>query len=252
MSEPENQAQTPANSAVRNTAGKGSKQTPNSNLGYLLTDKLREICEKHYNQILPIMAEKVHQEKLQEKGDLKREGQVRSLRQGAHAPRRTQVPSLEGEKPTRRRSSVNAIVFTRLGPRDRNVFTRERQREIEEEWDAADRASHRSPAQTKELCFSKNDHDQGGHCKSKKHRPNYEDDLSQPWLCEETNPFIARIQNLEVPKKTHMPTNVKTYDGTRDLEDHLKMFQAAEKIERCAMPTWCHMFNSMLIGSVIV
>ncbi|GKC31395.1 hypothetical protein Tco_1038689 [Tanacetum coccineum] len=38
-----------------------------------------------------------------------------------------------------------------------------------------------------------------------------------------------------------MPTNVKTYDGTGDPEDHLKIFQAAEKIERWAMPTWCHM-----------
>ncbi|GKA71243.1 reverse transcriptase domain-containing protein [Tanacetum coccineum] len=46
-----------------------------------------------------------------------------------------------------------------------------------------------------------------------------------------------------------MPSNVKTYDGTGDPEDHLKYFQAAAKIERWAMPTWCHMFNSTLIGS---
>nr|GEX49186.1 reverse transcriptase domain-containing protein [Tanacetum cinerariifolium] len=65
MSQPANPTHTPAISSVRNTAGKGSKQTPSSNSGCLPTDKLREICEKHYNQILPIMAEKVHQEKLQ-------------------------------------------------------------------------------------------------------------------------------------------------------------------------------------------
>nr|GEY02523.1 reverse transcriptase domain-containing protein [Tanacetum cinerariifolium] len=57
-------AQTPANSVVRNTAGNGSKQATDGNPGFLLEDRLREICEKHYNQILPIMAEKVHQEKL--------------------------------------------------------------------------------------------------------------------------------------------------------------------------------------------
>ncbi|GKA46916.1 reverse transcriptase domain-containing protein [Tanacetum coccineum] len=45
-----------------------------------------------------------------------------------------------------------------------------------------------------------------------------------------------------------MPVNVKTYDGTGDPDDHLKIFQAAAKIERWAMPTWCHMFNSILIG----
>ncbi|GKF44991.1 hypothetical protein Tco_0131543 [Tanacetum coccineum] len=40
-----------------------------------------------------------------------------------------------------------------------------------------------------------------------------------------------------------MPSHVKTYNGS---EDHLKIFQAAAKTERWAMPTWCHMFNSTL------
>ncbi|GJT15926.1 reverse transcriptase domain-containing protein [Tanacetum coccineum] len=46
-----------------------------------------------------------------------------------------------------------------------------------------------------------------------------------------------------------MPTNVKTYDGSRDPEDHLKIFQTTSKVECWAIPTWCHMFNSTLIGS---
>ncbi|GJS85139.1 reverse transcriptase domain-containing protein [Tanacetum coccineum] len=49
-----------------------------------------------------------------------------------------------------------------------------------------------------------------------------------------------------------MPNNVKTYDGTGDPEDHLKVFQAAAQVEHWAMPTWCHMFNSTLIGAVRV
>ncbi|GKE70297.1 reverse transcriptase domain-containing protein [Tanacetum coccineum] len=40
-----------------------------------------------------------------------------------------------------------------------------------------------------------------------------------------------------------MPNNVKTYDGTGDLEDHVKCW---------AMPTWCHIFNSTLIGAARV
>ncbi|GJT92417.1 reverse transcriptase domain-containing protein [Tanacetum coccineum] len=43
-----------------------------------------------------------------------------------------------------------------------------------------------------------------------------------------------------------MPSHIKTYDGSEDPEDHLKIFQAAAKTERWAMPTWCHMFNSTL------
>ncbi|GJY94337.1 reverse transcriptase domain-containing protein [Tanacetum coccineum] len=43
-----------------------------------------------------------------------------------------------------------------------------------------------------------------------------------------------------------MPSYVKTYDGSEDPEDHLKIIQAAAKVERWAMPTWCYMFNSTL------
>ncbi|GJS51831.1 reverse transcriptase domain-containing protein [Tanacetum coccineum] len=94
----------------------------------------------------------------------------------------------------------------------------------------------------------------GGHWKSKsrRHRSNtYEDDLSQPWTCEERNPFTSRIRHFNFPR-TRMPNHVKTYDGSGDPEDHLKLFQAATKIERWAMPTWCHMFNSTLTGNVRV
>ncbi|GJV70845.1 reverse transcriptase domain-containing protein [Tanacetum coccineum] len=49
-----------------------------------------------------------------------------------------------------------------------------------------------------------------------------------------------------------MPNNVKTYDGTGDPEDQVKIFQAAAQVERWAMPTWCHMFNSTLIGAARV
>nr|GEV87109.1 reverse transcriptase domain-containing protein [Tanacetum cinerariifolium] len=49
-----------------------------------------------------------------------------------------------------------------------------------------------------------------------------------------------------------MPNNVKMYDETRDPEDHVKVFQAAAQVERWAMPTWYHMFNSTLIGTARV
>ncbi|GJU45877.1 reverse transcriptase domain-containing protein [Tanacetum coccineum] len=79
-----------------------------------------------------------------------------------------------------------------------------------------------------------------------------EDDLAVPWTCEDVDPFTPRIRNFKSLRKTRMPNNVKTYDGTVDLEDHLKIFQAAAQVERWAMPTWCHMFNSTLIGAARV
>ncbi|GJS77515.1 reverse transcriptase domain-containing protein [Tanacetum coccineum] len=49
-----------------------------------------------------------------------------------------------------------------------------------------------------------------------------------------------------------MPSHVKTYDGSKDPEDYLKIFQTAVKVECWAMLTWCHMFNSAFIGSARV
>nr|GEV13153.1 reverse transcriptase domain-containing protein [Tanacetum cinerariifolium] len=94
---------------------------------------------------------------------------------------------------------------------------------------------------------SKSQGSAGGHWKSKpkKQKSSVEDDLSQPWVCEETDPFTPRICYFDFPK-TRMPSHIKTYDGNEDPEDHLKIFQAAAKTERWAMPTWSHMFNSTL------
>ncbi|GJT48719.1 reverse transcriptase domain-containing protein [Tanacetum coccineum] len=49
-----------------------------------------------------------------------------------------------------------------------------------------------------------------------------------------------------------MPNNVKTYDGSDDPDNHLKIFKASAKVERWAIPTWCHMFNSKLTVSARV
>ncbi|GKE67521.1 hypothetical protein Tco_1521682, partial [Tanacetum coccineum] len=57
-----------------------------------------------------------------------------------------------------------------------------------------------------------------------------EDDLSQPWVCEEIDLFTPRIRYFDFPK-TRMPNHIKTYDGSEDPEDHLKIFQAAAKTE---------------------
>ncbi|GKF23285.1 reverse transcriptase domain-containing protein [Tanacetum coccineum] len=101
---------------------------------------------------------------------------------------------------------------------------------------------------------SESEDSEGGHWKSKSRRKKSsveDDDLSQPWVCAETDPFTSRIRHFDFPK-TRMPSHVKTYNESEDPEDHLKIFQAAAKTERWAMPTWCHMFNSTLTGNARV
>ncbi|GJW50048.1 hypothetical protein Tco_0091399 [Tanacetum coccineum] len=57
----------------------------------------------------------------------------------------------------------------------------------------------------------------------------------------------GRRRQSQALKKMNSPNH-----GSDDPEDHLKIFQAAAKVKRWAMPTWCHMFNSTLIGSAKV
>ncbi|GKB00390.1 hypothetical protein Tco_0828383 [Tanacetum coccineum] len=73
----------------------------------------------------------------------------------------------------------------------------------------------------------------GGHWKLKPNRQksSIEDDLSQPWVCEEIDPFTPQIRYFDF-LKTQMPSHIKTYDESEDPEDHLKIFQAAAKMER--------------------
>nr|GEY86404.1 reverse transcriptase domain-containing protein [Tanacetum cinerariifolium] len=101
--------------------------------------------------------------------------------------------------------------------------------------------------------MSKSGTSEEGHwkSKSKRHKPT-DEDLAAPWSCEEVDTFTPRIHNFKSSRKTRMPNNVKTYDETGDLEDHVKNFQAATQVERRAMPTWCHMFNSTLIGTAMI
>ncbi|GJZ90124.1 reverse transcriptase domain-containing protein [Tanacetum coccineum] len=140
-----------------------------------------------------------------------------------------------------REKSKEGGVFKRLGSRGKSVSAR------------SDSYNQRSHLRYTEA-LSESEDSRGGHWKSrsrKKKSRREEDDLSQPWVCEEVDPFTPRIRYFDFPK-TRMPSHIKTYDGSEDPEDHLKIFQAAAKTERWAMPTWCHMFNSTLTGNARV
>nr|GEY13962.1 hypothetical protein [Tanacetum cinerariifolium] len=96
-------------------------------------------------------------------------------------------------------------VFKRSGSRGKSVSARS---------DSYDQHSYSS--YTEALSESEDSGD--GHWKSrskKKKTSGAEDDLSQPWVCEETDPFRPRIRYFDFPK-TRMPSHIKTYDGSED------------------------------------
>ncbi|GKA40638.1 hypothetical protein Tco_0733231 [Tanacetum coccineum] len=89
------------------------------------------------------------------------------------------------------------------------------------------RKHHHSGTSSRETSrYSESEDSEGGHRKSKSRRhgsDTHKDDLSQPWTCEERNPFTPRNRHFNFPR-TRMPSQVKTYDGSGDPEDHLKLF----------------------------
>ncbi|GJZ23929.1 ribonuclease H-like domain-containing protein [Tanacetum coccineum] len=212
---------------------------------------LRELCDKNSHQLLPLIAEKMLKEKEQQdklkaiKARLlygnETEKNQRNHEESHYSESKTPTARTE---PKRRHEN-------RLGGKERSASARSdgrHQSSHEKEIEVQPREHHRGMLSQETGGYSESGDSEGGYWKSKsrRHKSNsHEDDLSQPWTYEERNPFTPRIRHFNFPR-TRMPSHVKTYDGSEDLEDHLKLFQAAEKTERWAMPTWCHMFNSTL------
>ncbi|GKF34816.1 hypothetical protein Tco_0108016 [Tanacetum coccineum] len=105
-------------------------------------------------------------------------------------------------------------------------------------------------AETGHWKSSDNEDAETGHWKSKnKYREDEDEDMSRPWRRQKVDAFTLRISDFSEDKKRRMPANVKTYDGTGDPDDHLKIFESAATIENWPQPVWCHMFNSTLVGN---
>ncbi|GJZ65485.1 reverse transcriptase domain-containing protein [Tanacetum coccineum] len=146
-------------------------------------------------------------------------------------------------------------VRDRLGGRD--VHSRLGQRRSPSERppssDSEDsRRKRRRRASSSSEDSSDNEDAETGHWKSKnKYREDEDEDedMSRPWRRQKVDAFTRRISDFSEDKKRRMPANVKTYDGTGDPDDHLKIFESAATIENWPQPVWCHMFNSTLVGS---
>nr|GEU85126.1 reverse transcriptase domain-containing protein [Tanacetum cinerariifolium] len=236
---------------------------------------IQELCEEYYEDILPIIMGKVRHEQRKDvhtKLDFGEGPQERIGEDSHYSNTRAKNAEPERLKIQDRLRYYDRHVFDRLGNRRQSAFDRlseasspntirSRLRKMNP------RASPRGRSDARTLSVSRADHDRGEkgfrstresygdsfshsyrnesrRCntkrrdrspssgasrsnsreekhrksKSKRHKP-AEDDLTKPWTCEEVNPFTPRIP---------------------------------AQVERWAMPTWCHMFNSTLIEAARV
>ncbi|GJV34813.1 hypothetical protein Tco_1407290, partial [Tanacetum coccineum] len=254
-------------SDVQNKTEK-NKQIPQDSMRTTSAVDLVEFCEKHYEKLLPIMADKYEyekrkKEKLEEVKARLDFGNARKKSTRAQESEYSESRTISPRRQRRSRSPHrNPSVFTRLrrersrSPRHEYKNKERRESTVFKRLGSRGRSAsvHSDSRQESSRYMENYSESEGGHWKSKLRRKKSsveDDDLSQPWVCAETDPFTSRIRHFDFPK-TRMPSHVKTYNGSEDPEDHLKIFQAAAKTERWAMPTWCHMFNSTLTGNARV
>ncbi|GJW94208.1 hypothetical protein Tco_0173880 [Tanacetum coccineum] len=64
------------------------------------------------------------------------------------------------------------------------------------------------------------------------------------------SPFTTRIRDYDMPDDIKVPTNLRTYDGTTDPDDHLTVFMGTMDVHKLPKPAWCKFFHITLCGVV--
>nr|GEZ48082.1 reverse transcriptase domain-containing protein [Tanacetum cinerariifolium] len=214
---------------------------------------IQEFCEEYYDDILPIIMDKVRHDRRKDIHTILDFGEVQDhLRYGdRHVLDRlghrrqsafdrlseTYLPSTtksrpretDSRDPPRDRSRTHGLNTSREDrPKDMERF-----RSIGESYYDSFSHSYRDGNRSRHMkrrrdnesplsSVSRSDSSDGRYrrSRSKRHKSTDEDDLTRPWMCEEEDPFTPRIRNFKSSQRTRMPNNVKTYDGTGDPEDH--------------------------------
>ncbi|GJV72680.1 reverse transcriptase domain-containing protein [Tanacetum coccineum] len=214
---------------------------------------LREFCEKNYNQLLSILAEKMHQEKIQQeklkavKARLNFEEVSQYSESGAPSKRRdvrkrlgpkgvrnvsgSPEPKHNRSRSPRKEESRRETVFRRL---EKGVFYRLGDKE--KSMSAYSGSSRRQFTTT--------------HNPEKKQK-------------QIPRRFPAQLGNrspllIDITIKEHTRAREEECQKVRIVQEDTGSLnlrskgQAAAKVERWAMPTWCLMFNSTLTGNARV
>ncbi|GJZ46986.1 hypothetical protein Tco_0600818 [Tanacetum coccineum] len=225
---------------MRNTLGKEPVlQDPGRPIS---NEALREYCDKNYHQILPIIAEKVHKEKVQQeklkvvKAHLNFEETSHHSESGTPTGKRglkerlgpRHVRSRSGSPEPRRGRSDSP---KQKGSERKMVFKRLEKGTLKTATKVPDQ-DQRSPLQ-RDVITKGHPREERRSCQKARVAPE----------------ILSLLGFVTLIPKTRMPSHTKTYDGSEDLEDHLKIFQSAAKTKQWAMPTCCHMFNSTLTGN---
>nr|GEV76629.1 reverse transcriptase domain-containing protein [Tanacetum cinerariifolium] len=196
---------------------------------------IQEFCEEYYEDILPIIMDKVRRDRRKDvhtRLDFGEGPRERTREDSHHSSARARTTKPERLKVQDRLRYGDRHVLDRLGHRRQSAVGESYDDSISHSYRDRNRSRHMKRRRDNESplsSVSKSDTSDGRYLKSgsKRHKSTDEDDLTRPWMCEEEDPFTPRIRNFESSRRTRMPNNMKTYDGTGDPEDHVKKFRVA-------------------------
>nr|GEU37454.1 reverse transcriptase domain-containing protein [Tanacetum cinerariifolium] len=234
---------------------------------------IQEFCEEYYEDILPIIMDKVRQDRRKDvhtRLDFGEGPRERAREDSHHSSARARTTKPERVRVQDRLRYDNRRVLDHLGHRRQSAFDR-----LSETYSPSTTKSHPQEADFRDTLRGKNithglNTSREDHLKNRERfrsiRESYDDSFSHSCRDGNHSRHRKRRRDNESPlssvsrsdssdggyRRTRMPNNVKTYDGTGDPKDHVKVLNAAAHVERWAMPTWCHMFNSTLIVAAIV
>nr|GEY00449.1 reverse transcriptase domain-containing protein [Tanacetum cinerariifolium] len=118
-----------------------------------------------------------------------------------------------------RQKAKEGCVFKRLGSRGKSVFARS---------GSYDQHSH--SMYTKALLENENSGDRHWKTRSKKKKSSEEeDDLSQPWVCEETDPFTPRIRYFDFHKQECPATLGHTMEQKKYIRDPIELHNIKQR-----------------------
>nr|GEV44527.1 reverse transcriptase domain-containing protein [Tanacetum cinerariifolium] len=199
-------------SAVRKTLGK--EQAPQNLVRPISDEDLREYYGKNYHQILPIIAEKLHQEKAQQeklKAVKARLNFEEASRSGSPKPRRGRSKSPREKDPERRTvfKRLEKCVFHRLGDKEKNVSAHSR---------GSERKSYYSSRRDTESCYQSS-RSKETEIASKKHRHRREysrrtEAVSERHTTDECMHLKRQIEEmLKAEKLSHLIKELKQNHG---------------------------------------
>nr|GEV91150.1 reverse transcriptase domain-containing protein [Tanacetum cinerariifolium] len=210
---------------------------------------IQDFCEEYYEDIIPIIMDKVRRDKRKEvhaRLDFEEGSRERRTREGSHYSSARTLSAKPERLKVRDHLSTTKSKPDRTSSRDRS---RGRSRPHRRDSSNGDRPESTDCFRGVEESYD-NSHSSYGTGINNGYRYRDKDCSRHTKRGRDSESPLSRVSKSSSSDEGHWRSKSKRHKPMD--EDDLTMPWMCEEVERWAMPTWCHMFNSTIIGAVRV